>query len=281
MTEQKILIYQAENLYKFLAEKPKVKNLVVSSNELEDITTIEFKNIKFGYNSSQPILNNFNLKITKGERVVIVGKSGIGKTTIFKLLLRAYDSESGCIYINRKDGSQFSLSSIRNSIGYVPQETYLFGSSVFDNIKFANPEASDEQVIEAAKLANAHEFISKLSMGYKTLLGERGIKLSGGQKQRIALARMFVKKSNLILLDEATSSLDNKNEEEIYSKLNNLSTETTVIAIAHRISSIKHFNRIVVIDNGEVVESGTYEELISNQGFFTKLINRENECLEV
>lgn len=281
MTEQKILIYQAKNLYEFLAEKPKIKNLVMSSNEPENIITIEFKNINFGYNSSQPILNNFNLKIKKGERVVIVGKSGIGKTTIFKLLLRAYDSDSGNIYINSKHISQFSLSSIRNSIGYVPQETYLFGSSVFDNIKFANPEASDEQVIEAAKLANAHEFISKLSMGYKTLLGERGIKLSGGQKQRIALARMFVKKSDLILLDEATSSLDNKNEEEIYSKLNNLATETTVIAIAHRISSIKHFNRIVVIDNGEVVESGTYEELISNQGFFTKLINRENECLEV
>ncbi|WP_245916846.1 ABC transporter ATP-binding protein [Bacillus fungorum] len=281
MTEQKILIYQAKNLYEFLAEKPKMKNLVMSSNEPENITTIEFKNINFGYNSSQPILNNFNLKITKGERVVIVGKSGIGKTTIFKLLLRAYDSDSGNIYVNSKHISQFSLSSIRNSIGYVPQETYLFGSSVFDNIKFANPEASDEQVIEAAKLANAHEFISKLSMGYKTLLGERGIKLSGGQKQRIALARMFVKKSDLILLDEATSSLDNKNEEEIYSKLNNLAKETTVIAIAHRISSIKHFNRIVVIDNGEVVESGTYEELISNQGFFTKLINRENECLEV
>ncbi|WP_257149463.1 ABC transporter ATP-binding protein [Bacillus cereus] len=281
MTEQKILIYQAKNLYGFLAEKPKIKNLVMSSNEPENITTIEFKNINFGYNSSQPILNNFNLKIKKGERVVIVGKSGIGKTTIFKLLLRAYDSDSGNIYINSKHISQFSLSSIRNSIGYVPQETYLFGSSVFENIKFANPEASDEQVIEAAKLANAHEFISKLSMGYKTLLGERGIKLSGGQKQRIALARMFVKKSDLILLDEATSSLDNRNEEEIYSKLNNLATETTVIAIAHRISSIKHFNRIVVIDNGEVVESGTYEELISNQGYFTKLINRENECLEV
>ncbi|KIQ78687.1 ABC transporter [Bacillus sp. L_1B0_8] len=281
MTEQKILIYQAKNLYEFLTEKPKVKNLMLSTTKPEDINTIEFENVKFGYNSNQLILNNFNLKITKGERVVIVGESGIGKTTIFKLLMRAYDSESGNIYVNGKPICQFSLSSLRDSIGYVPQETYLFGSSVFDNIKFANPEASDEQVIEAAKLANAHEFISMLNMGYKTLLGERGIKLSGGQKQRIALARMFVKKPTLILLDEATASLDNNNEEIIYSQLNNLPTETTVIAIAHRLSSIKHFNRIVVIDKGQVIESGTYEELISQQGLFTELINRENEYLEV
>ncbi|ANN35672.1 ABC transporter (plasmid) [Bacillus thuringiensis serovar coreanensis] len=281
ITEQKILIYQAKNLYEFFAELPKVKNSYKSSTEMKNIIKIEFKNVNFEYALNQPILIDFNLKIMKGERVAIVGKSGIGKTTIFKLLMRAYDTEGGNIFLNDKEISKFSLSSLRNSIGYVPQETYLFGASVLENIKFANPEASDEQVVEAAKLANAHEFICKLDMGYKTLLGERGIKLSGGQKQRIALARIFLKKPNLLLLDEATSALDNRNEVEIYSALDNLSKETTIITIAHRIASIKHFDRIIVIDNGRVVESGTYEELICKRGFFSKLIKRRNECLEV
>ncbi|OUA98490.1 ABC transporter [Bacillus thuringiensis serovar oswaldocruzi] len=279
ITEQKVLMYQAKNLYEFAHEEPKIKDSIAPSKEIEDISTIDFKDINFSYNSDQRVLDNFNLKIKKGERVVIVGKSGIGKTTIFKLLMRAYDPENGTICLNGKPINQVPLSSLRNFIGYVPQETYLFGSSVFDNIKFANPEATDEQVLEAAKLANAHEFISQLPLGYKTLLGERGIKLSGGQKQRVALARMFLKNPKLILLDEATSALDNTSETEVYSSLNKFSAEKTIIAIAHRISSIKNFDRIVVIDNGRVVESGTYEELIHNRGFFTKLINRENECL--
>ncbi|MGH0434993.1 ABC transporter ATP-binding protein [Bacillus basilensis] len=279
ITEQKVLMYQAKNLYEFAHEEPKIKDSIAPSKEIEDISTIEFKDINFSYNSDQRVLDNFNLKIKKGERVVIVGKSGIGKTTIFKLLMRAYNPENGTICLNGKPINQVPLSSLRNFIGYVPQETYLFGSSVFDNIKFANPEATDEQVLEAAKLANAHEFISQLPLGYKTLLGERGIKLSGGQKQRVALARMFLKNPKLILLDEATSALDNTSETEVYSSLNKFSAEKTIIAIAHRLSSIKNFDRIVVIDNGRVVESGTYEELIHNRGFFTKLINRENECL--
>ncbi|WP_255291357.1 MULTISPECIES: ABC transporter ATP-binding protein [Bacillus] len=281
ITEQKVLMYQAINLYKFLSEKPKVQNFITESNDSTIFNKIEFKNVSFSYNSNQPILNDFNLTIKKGERVAIVGKSGIGKTTIFKLLMRAYDSESGDLYWNGKPIDQISFLNLRNSIGYVPQETYLFGSSILDNIKFANPKASDKQVIEAAKLANAHEFINKLTLGYKTLLGERGVKLSGGQKQRIALARIFLKNPSLILLDEATSSLDNTSEEKIYSSLNNLSTEKTIIAIAHRISSIKNFNRIIVVDNGQIVESGTYEELVHNQGSFSKLINSDNECLGV
>ncbi|MEK5115044.1 ABC transporter ATP-binding protein [Bacillus sp. FSL R5-0677] len=281
ITEQKVLIYQAKNLYEFLEEKPRMNNLITPSNEFDSINTIEFKNVNFGYNSNQYILSDFNLKIEKGERIVIVGKSGIGKTTIFKLLMRAYDPVSGNIFLNDKAISKTSLSGLRSSIGYVPQETYLFGASVLENIKFANPMASDKQVVEAAKLANAHEFISDLALGYNTLLGERGTKLSGGQKQRIALARLFLKNPNLILLDEATSSLDNTNEEEIYYSLNNLPTDKTIIAIAHRISSIKQFNRIVVVEGGKVVESGTYKELIQKQGYFTKIINKEKECLEV
>lgn len=281
ITEQKVLMYQATNLYNFLSEEPKVQNCITESNASKDFSKIEFKNVSFSYDSNQPILNNFNLTIKKGERVAIVGKSGIGKTTIFKLLMRAYDPENGDLYWNGRPINQISLLNLRNSIGYVPQETYLFGSSILENIKFANPEASDKQVIEAAKLANAHEFISKLALGYKTLLGERGVKLSGGQKQRIALARIFLKNPSLILLDEATSSLDNNSEEKIYSSLNNMLMEKTIIAIAHRISSIKNFNRIIVINNGQIVESGTYEELVHNQGYFSKLINSDNECLGV
>lgn len=281
ITEQKVLMYQAQNLYEFSQKKPRINDLGFSLNNARDFSILEFKNVNFSYNTGQPVLRNFNLSIKQGERVVIVGKSGIGKTTIFKLLLRAYDPHRGNIFLNGQPINHICLSDLRECIGYVPQETYLFGSSIFENIKFGNPNATDEQVIEAAKLANAHEFISSLPYGYKTLLGERGVRLSGGQKQRISLARMFIKDSKLVLLDEATSSLDNTSETEIYSSLNKFLEGRSVIAIAHRISSIKNFDKIVVIDNGRVVESGTFDELIDKQGVFINIINGQDQYQEV
>ncbi|CUB19114.1 ABC transporter ATP-binding protein [Bacillus sp. FSL R5-0654] len=276
ITEQKVLMYQAKNLFEFCHEKTRFKeDDQAIENGLKSFNKIEFKNVNFSYISDQPVLCDFNLSIKKGDRIAIVGKSGIGKTTIFKLLLRAYDPDSGLINIDGKPINEFSVSSLREFIGYVPQETYLFGSSVFENIRFGNSSITEEQIIEASKKVEAHEFISKLPYGYNTLIGERGIKLSGGQKQRISLARMLVKEPKIMLMDEATASLDSTTETDIYSSLENLWIGKTVITIAHRISSIKKFDKIIVLDEGKIVECGNFDELVRKQGTFTKIIKQQ------
>lgn len=282
ITEQKVLMYQAQNLYNFSKEKPKFKEEEFSvGKKINSISQIEFKNVSFSYENGKKVLDNLDLTINKGDKVVIVGNSGSGKTTIFKLLMRFYSLESGSINLDGKPINEISLSNLRDYFGYVTQETYLFGSSILENIKFANPNATIEQIVEAAKMAQAHEFINKLPYGYNTLVGERGIKLSGGQKQRISLARIFLKNPDIILLDEATASLDSNNEKYIYSTLEQISNEKTLIAIAHRISSIKKFEKIVVLDKGRIVEYGSFDELINKNGIFTKIINQQKHNLEV
>ncbi|MGY1422610.1 ABC transporter ATP-binding protein [Bacillus cereus] len=282
ITEQKVLMYQAQNLYNFSKEKPKFKEEEFSvGKKINSISQIEFKNVSFSYENGKKVLDNLDLTINKGDKVVIVGNSGSGKTTIFKLLMRFYSLASGSINLDGKPINEISLSNLRDYFGYVTQETYLFGSSILENIKFANPNATIEQIVEAAKMAQAHEFINKLPYGYNTLVGERGIKLSGGQKQRISLARIFLKNPDIILLDEATASLDSNNEKYIYSTLEQISNEKTLIAIAHRISSIKKFEKIVVLDKGRIVEYGSFDELIKKNGIFTKIINQQKHNLEV
>lgn len=282
ITEQKVLMYQAQNLYNFSKEKPKFKEEEFSvGKKINSISQIVFKNVSFSYENGKKVLDNLDLTINKGDKVVIVGNSGSGKTTIFKLLMRFYSLASGSINLDGKPINEISLSNLRDYFGYVTQETYLFGSSILENIKFANPNATIEQIVEAAKMAQAHEFINKLPYGYNTLVGERGIKLSGGQKQRISLARIFLKNPDIILLDEATASLDSNNEKYIYSTLEQISNEKTLIAIAHRISSIKKFEKIVVLDKGRIVEYGSFDELINKNGIFTKIINQQKHNLEV
>jgi ATP-binding cassette subfamily B protein/subfamily B ATP-binding cassette protein MsbA len=200
-----------------------------------------------------------------------VGFSGSGKTTLMKLIGRFYDPAEGEIRLDGIPIRNLKLEDLRNAIGYVFQETYLFGSSVKDNIRFGKPDATDEEVIEAAKAAFAHDFIMALPDGYDTIVGERGIKLSGGQRQRISIARMIIKQPAIVLLDEATSALDNVSEREVQRALDNVLAGRTVIAIAHRLSTVKHFDRIVFVKDGRVAEIGSYEELIARRGLLYEL----------
>lgn len=273
ITEQRLLMYQARRLYDFVHLKPEVKE-PQQPVLLEEVRgAIEFNNVSFGYVPGQPVLENFNLSVRAGQRVAFVGTSGGGKSTLLKLIGRFYDPGAGHVLLDGTDLRDLSLSQLRNSLGFVFQETYLFGSSVRENIRFGNPDASDEEVVRAAEAAGADEFISRMPQGYDTIVGERGIKLSGGQKQRISIARMFVKNPSIVILDEATSALDNRIEDEVQQALERLLMGRTTIAIAHRLSTIENFDHIVVIENGTVVEAGTYQELLRRQGALHGLVH--------
>lgn len=272
VTEQTHVLYQAVRLFDFSNLQPDVKE-PKQPRSIERVGgTISFKNVHFGYPNRPDVLNGFNLDIHKGERVALVGTSGNGKSTVLKLIPRFYDPQEGEIILDGVPLKDLPLSQIRDNMGYVFQETYLFGSSIRENIRFGNPVASDEEIMNAAKAAYAHEFIMEMPDKYDTLVGERGIKLSGGQKQRIAIARMFIKNPSIILLDEATSALDNISEIYVKKALDEFMEGRTTIAIAHRLSTIKDYDRIVVVDNGRAAEIGSYEELLKKEGLFFNLL---------
>jgi len=239
---------------------------------------IVFSHVNFHYqeNESVSFLNDFNLHIEKNQKVGLVGPSGGGKTTITKLLLRFIDLNSGSITIDGKDISKVTQKSLREAISYVPQEPLLFHRSLFENIAYAKDNVSKEEVFNAAKLARADEFIKDLSDGYETLVGERGIKLSGGQRQRVAIARAILKNSPILILDEATSSLDSESEKYIQEGLEELMKNKTAIFIAHRLSTVKHMDRIIVLDNGKIVEDGNHENLIKAEGLYSRLWSRQS-----
>jgi len=277
ITEQKVLMYQAERLHQFMNEKPQVEEQP-DPVELSSVRgAVAFHNVSFRYNTERLVLDGLNLMIAPGGRTALVGTSGNGKSTTLKLIGRFYDPHSGSITLDGIPIRQLSFASLRQHIGYVFQETYLFGSTVRDNIRFGSPDATEEQVIEAAIAAHAHDFIAQLPNGYDTLVGERGIKLSGGQKQRIAIARMLIKNPAIILLDEATSALDRESEMEVQKALDTLLVGRTVIAVAHRLSTIKDFDQIAVIDDGKVVELGTYDALLAAKGAFYELAEGAKE----
>jgi ATP-binding cassette subfamily B protein/subfamily B ATP-binding cassette protein MsbA len=233
--------------------------------------------VRFGYSPERPTISDFHLDIAPGERIALVGSSGNGKSTIVKLLGRFYDPTEGDIALDGASIRSMSLGRLRDAVGFVFQETYLFGSSVRENIRFGNPDASDEEIEQAARAAFAHEFITELPQGYDTPLGERGVKLSGGQKQRIAIARMLVKNPAIIVLDEATSALDNVSEKEVLQALSKLSTGRTTIAIAHRLSTIRDYDRIAVLEDGMIREIGNYETLMGSRGLFYRLAAGEED----
>lgn len=271
ITEQKVLMYQTERLYRFIKLKPQVEE-VQKARSLDKIQgKIEFQNVSFAYHAQQPVLANLSLTIHPGERVAFVGASGSGKSTLLKLIGRFYDPDEGLITFDGVPCRELSFEALRNALGFVFQETYVFGSSVKDNIRFGKPGASDDEVISAAKAAYAHDFITKLPEGYDTLVGERGVKLSGGQKQRLAIARMFIHNPAVVLLDEATSALDNTSEAEVQKALDTLLKGRTVIAVAHRLTTVKDFDLIVVMEAGRAAEIGTYEQLMELRGAFYRL----------
>lgn len=232
---------------------------------------IEFKNVSFRYDENKSVLKNIDLKIPCGGSVALVGPSGGGKTTMCNLIPRFYDVSDGQITIDGKDVRDVTLSSLRHAIGVVQQDVYLFSGTVFENIEYGLPGASKEAVIEAAKAAGAHSFILTLPDGYDTYVGERGVKLSGGQKQRISIARVFLKNPPILILDEATSALDNESEKIVQQSLDKLAHGRTVITIAHRLTTIKNADTIVVLTDDGIREKGTHEELIKNQGLYSEL----------
>ena len=274
ITEQRILMHQAQRLYHLMHLKPDIEEPSNPRRLDRILGQIEFQNISFHYPDAPNIVENFNLRIEAKERVALVGASGNGKSTILKLLCRFYDPQNGDIMIDGVSIRELSLEQLRQSIGFVFQETYLFGASVKENIRFGNPEATDEDVVAAAKAAFAHDFIVELENGYDTLVGERGVKLSGGQKQRISIGRMFIKNPPMIVLDEATSALDNTSERYVQEALNRLLEGRTTIAVAHRLSTIQSYERIVLMNEGRIVEMGTYEQLMERQGEFYRLVNK-------
>ncbi|GGK28136.1 putative multidrug export ATP-binding/permease protein YgaD [Caldalkalibacillus thermarum] len=233
---------------------------------------VSFEQVSFRYHEDSPyVLKNINLHVQAGETVALVGMSGGGKSTLISLLPRFYDVTAGSIRLDGVDIRDYQLRSLREQIGMVLQDSILFSDSVRENIMMGNPQASEEEMVQAAKAANAHEFIMELPHGYDTEIGERGVKLSGGQKQRIALARLFLKNPPVLVLDEATSALDLESERMIQEAIEKLAKNRTTFIVAHRLSTIAHADRIVVIENGEIVEEGTHESLMTKQGTYYRL----------
>jgi len=240
--------------------------------ELEDVRgNIKFKDVSFSYDDGEKVLENFNLEIKEGEKVALVGPSGAGKSTICSLLPRFYDVTSGSIEIDGINVKEITQNSLRKNIGIVQQDVYLFHGTIEENIELGKIGASRDEIIKAAEMANALEFINELSEGFDTVVGERGIKLSGGQKQRISIARIFLKNPKILILDEATSALDNQTERYIQESLEKLSEGRTTLTIAHRLTTIKNSDKIVYLDKDGIQEYGTHDVLIENQGKYEKL----------
>ena len=255
---------------------------IVDSPHAIDLTdvkgNIEFKNVSFRYNKKLDyVLENFNLDIKAGKNIALVGPSGGGKTTVCALIPRFYDVSDGGIFVDGKNIKDFSLYSLRNNIGIVQQDVYLFSGTIMENIRYGKPDATEEEIIEAAKLASAYDFIMELEEGFDTYVGERGVKLSGGQKQRISIARVFLKNPPILILDEATSALDNNSEAVIQESLEVLSKGRTTITIAHRLTTIQNADMIVVMTADGIVEKGSHEELMENKAYYYNLYTKAGQ----
>lgn len=260
----------AERIFKVIDIEPQIKDKPDAEPIHEFKHSIEFQNVSFAY-EREPVLRNINLKIEKGKTIALVGPSGGGKSTLADLVPRFYDPTDGVVLMDGKSLKDYKLDSIRNLIGVVTQESILFNDTIFNNIAFGRENAREEDVINAARIANAHSFIMETENGYQTLIGERGSKLSGGQRQRLSIARAVLKNPPILILDEATSALDSESERLVQEALTNLMKNRTSIVIAHRLSTIQHADEIVVIQNGVIIERGSHEDLIGQDGLYKKL----------
>lgn len=265
----------AERIFKLIDEKPKIENVPGAKALTEFKNSIELKGVGFKY-QSEPVLQNINLKINKGETVALVGSSGAGKSTLADLIPRFYDTTEGEISIDGVPLQEIEINSLRKLMGIVTQESILFNDTVAKNIAFAMPDSNEQDIIEAAMIANAHEFISEMEAGYDSNIGDRGGKLSGGQRQRVSIARAIMKNPPILILDEATSALDTESEKLVQDALSNLMKNRTSIVIAHRLSTIQHADKIIVMDKGRIVEQGNHEELLALEGIYYKLINMQS-----
>lgn len=255
-----------------ITDAPNAKKLKINSNN------IELKNISFAYTKEKPVFKNLNLSIAPNEKIGLVGLSGSGKSTLINLILRSYDVKKGKIKISDQDISKVTQFSLNQNIALISQEPCLFNRSIMENIRFARPKATDEEVFRAAKLAHIHDVILKMPKGYESVVGERGVKLSGGERQRIAIAAAILKDAPILILDEATSALDSESELAIEKALKNIMKNKTVIAIAHRLSTLKNIDRIIVLDHGNIIEDGTQKELLKNPtGTFHKFYKLQSD----
>ena len=235
---------------------------------------IEFNHVGFAY-SEKPILCDVNLKIEKGKTIALVGSSGARKSTLADLVPRFHDVTHGQLLIDGINIKEYSLNSLRSQMSIVTQEPILFNDTIANNIKLGKPDATDEEVVHAAKVANAHNFVMQKENGYETNIGDRGSKLSGGERQRLTIARAVLKNPPILILDEATSSLDTESERLVQDAINNMMQNRTSIVIAHRLSTIRHANEIIVLQKGKIVERGTHEQLIENKGFYRRLVDMQ------
>jgi ATP-binding cassette subfamily B protein len=268
------IVQQAEasqkRINEFLKLEPEIKNTIDSHTEITG--DIAFNNVFFTYDDTNiQALKGVSFQIKEGETLAILGKTGSGKSTILDLIGRLYDIDEGSIIINKIPIDQHNLTDLRNSIGYVPQEAFLFSDTIKNNIKFGKEDATEEDVIVAAKNAQVHKNIVKFNNGYNTILGERGVMLSGGQKQRISIARAIIKSPKILLLDDCLSAVDTETEEKILNNLSAITKGKTSIIVSHRVSSAKNAQKIIVLDNGEIVQEGTHETLIKTDGYYKHL----------
>jgi ATP-binding cassette subfamily B multidrug efflux pump len=254
----------------FLLEEPEIKNTITAPTEING--NIKFKNVSFTYDDTNiQALKNVSFNINNGETLAIIGKTGSGKSTILDLIGRLYDINDGRLEIDNNSIENVNLNSLRNNIGYVPQDAFLFSDSIKNNIKFGSVDATDEDVIEASKNAVVHKNIKKFVKGYDTVLGERGITLSGGQKQRVSIARAIIKDPKILLLDDCLSAVDTETEEKILNNLEKISKEKTTIIVSHRISSAKNADKIIVLEEGEIIQEGSHDNLINIEGYYKSL----------
>ena len=272
------LVQEAEASQKrinaFLKQKPTIENYQTNPSLIKG--KIEFKDVYFTYKDTGiEALKGINFNLEEGETLGIIGNTGSGKTTILELVSRLYNTTQGEIKIDQNNVKSLNLNDLRSSIGYVPQDPFLFSESIKDNIRFGKLNATQEEIIEAAKKAVVHNNIIKFDQGYETVLGERGITLSGGQKQRISIARAFIKSPTILLLDDCLSAVDTQTEEEILSNLEDISKNKTTIIVSHRISSIKNADQIIVLDQGEIIQQGTHNELVAKSGYYSELYKKQ------
>ena len=271
------IVQQAEASQKrinvFLKKKSKIK----SGNKKKKISgSIEFKNVFFKYNNSEKfIVNGMSFKIKEGDKIGIIGNIGSGKSTILNLIARLYDIEKGNLYIDGIDIKKFNINTLRNSISYVPQDSFLFSDTIIENIKFGNEKSSLEDIYKCASIVEIHEEIKNFNKGYKTLIGERGITLSGGQRQRLSIARALIKNSKIFLFDDCFSAIDTKTQKKILENLNHLNEKKTMIFISHNISSIINCNKVLVVDKGQIIQHGTNSELKEREGYYKYLFERQ------
>ncbi len=271
------MLAAAERIFEFLEEKEEVEDVKnpLSTDGLKG--NIKFEHVHFGYDPEKTIINDFNADVKDGQKIAIVGPTGAGKTTMVKLLMRFYDVNSGAILLDGHNIKEFKRGELRKMFGMVLQDTWLFGGTIKENIKYSKPDATDSEVIEAAKAAHVHHYIKTLSKGYDAKINEESTNISAGQKQLLTIARVILANPKILILDEATSSIDTRTEQQIQSAMDNLMEGRTSFIIAHRLSTIKNADLILVMDHGDIVEQGNHEELLAKNGFYAKLYNSQFE----